>query len=313
MEPLFRHDAIATRADLAAFLYRAAGLPAAVEAGAAAYEDIGPAVREHREIAWLASRGYAPVGSDGVFVTDAVVTFGDVAHAVHHLAGVEPVIRVPGLSFAPFAPSWPYAGAVAWLADLDLASAPAAEADVRASDPWDALITRGALAQLLFELDRTGVTLSSEPSILDSLERVAAAAPVSEGLSNGRLPASALCPIAWVPGEALACDAAADLARLNAAFRAHTGLDIPISDSYRDLAGQWTALARHGHLAAVPGTSQHGWGKAIDLNGRALPGGYAGEAYWWLIAHAPAYGWELPAWARPLGGKPEPWHLEHLG
>ena len=32
-----------------------------------------------------------------------------------------------------------------------------------------------------------------------------------------------------------------------------------------------------------------------------------------LLAHAAAYGWTLPSWARRGGSKPEPWHWECVG
>lgn len=33
----------------------------------------------------------------------------------------------------------------------------------------------------------------------------------------------------------------------------------------------------------------------------------------WLLAHAAAYGWALPSWARRSGSKPEPGHWEYVG
>ncbi|WP_062299193.1 D-alanyl-D-alanine carboxypeptidase family protein [Demequina maris] len=130
---------------------------------------------------------------------------------------------------------------------------------------------------------------------------------------NGRIPASALCGLPWHEDLLLACGAADDLTRLDAAFHDLFGLHIPVSSAYRDYAGQLAATARYGGMAAVPGTSNHGWGEAIDLSEPGLPGGYDGEAYAWLVSAAPQYGWTLPGWAQPGGSKPEPWHLEHLG
>lgn len=86
---------------------------------------------------------------------------------------------------------------------------------------------------------------------------------------NGAVPSEALAPVGdtnhrlWAPAAngltALMEDAAAD------------GIDIGITDSYRPLAVQ-ERLAREkglysqGGLAAVPGTSNHGWGMATDLD-----------------------------------------------
>lgn len=62
--------------------------------------------------------------------------------------------------------------------------------------------------------------------------------------------------------------------------------------------------------AAVPGTSVHGWGRAVDFEqgGQELEFGMSG--YEWLVAHASAFGFAQPGWAQPSGGSPEPWHWE---
>ncbi len=85
---------------------------------------------------------------------------------------------------------------------------------------------------------------------------------------NGKVPASALSPVAgtdaqlWPPAarsfEAMRSAAAAD------------GVAIGVSDSYRSFDAQVDVAARkglygQGGLAAVPGTSDHGWGTALDL------------------------------------------------
>jgi LAS superfamily LD-carboxypeptidase LdcB len=72
-----------------------------------------------------------------------------------------------------------------------------------------------------------------------------------------------------------------------------------------DAAAAFGALA----LAAVPGTSNHGWGLALDLCGGAQSFGSA--QYAWLAAIAPAFGWVNPPWARPGAGREEPWHWEY--
>lgn len=64
--------------------------------------------------------------------------------------------------------------------------------------------------------------------------------------------------------------------------------------------------------AAVPGTSNHGNEDpaALDLTGL---GGFGGDGYLWLAAHAAEYGWENPDWARNprAGATEEPWHWEY--
>ncbi|MCU1602076.1 MAG: D-alanyl-D-alanine carboxypeptidase, partial [Frankiales bacterium] len=61
-------------------------------------------------------------------------------------------------------------------------------------------------------------------------------------------------------------------------------------------------------LAAVPGTSNHGWGQAVDFCG-GVEDTYS-PAYNWMVANASRFGWRHPDWARPGGSRPEPWHWE---
>ncbi|WP_418275526.1 M15 family metallopeptidase [Isoptericola jiangsuensis] len=128
------------------------------------------------------------------------------------------------------------------------------------------------------------------------------------GYSNGRIPASVLCTVPWATWHMLRCDAAAQLEALNEAYREQFGTDIPITDSYRSYDAQVAVRAAKPTLAAVPGTSNHGWGLALDLS-TPISGGTSAE-YAWLRVHGPDYGWDNPVWARPDGRKPEPWHFE---
>lgn len=130
------------------------------------------------------------------------------------------------------------------------------------------------------------------------------------GYANGRIPSVVLCTLGFAPGQLLRCDAAEHLEALNAAFEREFGRPIPITDSYRSYAEQVAVAHSKPHLAAVPGTSNHGWGLAVDL-GAPISGGRSAE-YRWLRAHAPEHGWDNPAWARPGGSKPEPWHFEFV-
>ncbi|MGY1649656.1 NlpC/P60 family protein [Geodermatophilus sp. SYSU D01119] len=137
----------------------------------------------------------------------------------------------------------------------------------------------------------------------------APAGPVSPawgGWTNGRIPAEALCSIAR--GHALRCDAAAGYAVLASAFEAEFGTPLCITDSYRSMAAQQDAFRRKPALAAVPGTSNHGWALAVDLCGGV---NVAGTAQWtWMTQNAGRFGFVNPDWARPGGEKPEPWHWE---
>jgi hypothetical protein len=65
-----------------------------------------------------------------------------------------------------------------------------------------------------------------------------------------------------------------------------------------------------GASAAVPGTSNHGWGVAVDF---ADVGASGGERWRWLMDAAPRFGFVNPLWARdgdPTNGSQEPWHWE---
>lgn len=84
-----------------------------------------------------------------------------------------------------------------------------------------------------------------------------------------------------------------------------------VKDSYRTLSAQQQAYADKPGLAAVPGTSNHGFAVAVDLCGGVEAG--QGEAYEWLRARAVDFGWDNPDWARPDGSRPEPWHWEYIG
>ena len=64
-------------------------------------------------------------------------------------------------------------------------------------------------------------------------------------------------------------------------------------------------------FAAVPGTSVHGWGRAVDFEDDGGELTFASAGYQWLAARRGAYGFEHPSWAEPGGSAPEPWHWEH--
>ena len=140
---------------------------------------------------------------------------------------------------------------------------------------------------------------------------LAALAGSTAGYSNGSIPSTLLCELSFASGHVLRCDAAAQLERLDVAYRAYFGTHLVITDSYRSFGAQSTARAIKGTLAAVPGTSNHGWGLAIDVGGGAQDFGTA--PHLWLRENAPKFGWDNPAWARIGGSKPEPWHWEYTG
>ncbi|QNG37671.1 hydrolase [Geodermatophilaceae bacterium NBWT11] len=138
----------------------------------------------------------------------------------------------------------------------------------------------------------------------------AATGPVSPawgGWANGQIPTSALCAIG--AGHRLRCDAAAAYAGLAEAFQNAFHRPICITDSYRSLAAQVDAHERKPAITAVPGTSNHGWGLAVDLCGGV--NGFDTPEHAWMARWAPTFGWTAPDWARAAGSNPEPWHWEY--
>ncbi len=121
--------------------------------------------------------------------------------------------------------------------------------------------------------------------------------------ANGRLPANDLCDVDFAVGHRLQCDAAASLAAANASYRAQTGKDLVMTDSYRSYGLQVRTRALKPRTAGVPGTSNHGWGMAVDLDH---------DSARWLARNGADFGWVHPRWARAGGAKPEWWHLEYV-
>jgi cell wall-associated NlpC family hydrolase len=130
------------------------------------------------------------------------------------------------------------------------------------------------------------------------------------GYPNGLIPPSALCEIG-VGAHRLRCDAAAAYRAMSAAFAAAFGTPICITDSYRSYDSQVTLYGQKPALAAVPGTSNHGWGLAVDLCGGI--DAYGTAPYQWMVANAGRFGWLHPTWADQGNGREEPWHWEYAG
>jgi len=127
--------------------------------------------------------------------------------------------------------------------------------------------------------------------------------------SNGRLDTDDLCEL-WEGGHLLRADAAVTLARLNVEYENTFGVQLCMTDSYRSYSSQVRLRANKPGLAARAGTSEHGWGLAVDLCGGVEA---AGERYRWLRDNAPEFGWDNPDWARRGGSGPnEPWHWEYV-
>lgn len=90
-----------------------------------------------------------------------------------------------------------------------------------------------------------------------------------------------------------------------------------ITDSYRTLetqkkifdwgffkrTGKRRKLGTSGTPVAYPGTSNHGWGSAVDLDVK-----YGDEAHKWLTDNAHKFGFSNPF----KNKRTEPWHWEHV-
>lgn len=126
-------------------------------------------------------------------------------------------------------------------------------------------------------------------------------------VTNGQLPDSWLCNLG-IGDHKLRQDAAVSFAKMNAAYKAETGKDLELTDTYRSLEAQQSVAGRKPGLAARPGTSLHGMGLAIDFGGGAASA--SGPLYDWLVKHGHEYGWENPDWAK--SSKYEPWHWEYV-
>lgn len=144
------------------------------------------------------------------------------------------------------------------------------------------------------------------------------------GYTNGNIPVSKLIA---VPNGHLRIDAAAGYGSMNKAFKKKFGKDLGVSEAYRSYDKQvsiWKAryvkhskkvansILFHGKywtkkknvsVAAVPGTSVHGWALALDLNSGVQTAGSAEKR--WADKYGPTYGWN------PVGNDfGEAWHFE---
>lgn len=119
-------------------------------------------------------------------------------------------------------------------------------------------------------------------------------------LGNGRIPQNRMVDIPQ-RGHRLYAPAALSWTNLVAAARAD-GIEMRITDSYRSYEQQVDLVRRkglysEGGLGATPGTSNHGWGLAVDVDVRDP------ATQEWLQVNGPRFGW-VEAVPR------EPWHWE---
>lgn len=107
----------------------------------------------------------------------------------------------------------------------------------------------------------------------------------------------------------LRADAATEFQRMNAALKAATGKTIGITEGWRSYDRQvqlYNAYrAGKGNVAAKPGTSNHGRGTAVDINGY---GGYNSAVFQWLLKNARNFGYSWDT-GKASG---ELWHWEYI-
>ena len=138
---------------------------------------------------------------------------------------------------------------------------------------------------------------------------------------NGNLPSQLIATS--TAGTAVLKDIVEDLNKLEAAYKSQFNTQMSASGNRSfqtqvQLKESWTAKGNPSY-AATPGTSNHGWAKAIDigvlfpsLNGKYKTSDevFKSDEYKWLARKAVRYNFSNPAWARN-GGPIEPWHWEH--
>jgi hypothetical protein len=153
-------------------------------------------------------------------------------------------------------------------------------------------------------------------------------APVTESLQNGRIPDAALT---LVTAECrVLTDIAPRLRSLLAAAHADgiglspekssflpPGVAGPpqIESCYRSYDGQvwwrnyYCSIGKCQN-AAIPGTSKHGWGRAVDFQDQLGELTFESPGYVWLAAHAAEHGFFQPANQRQGAPGEEAWHWE---
>ena len=106
-------------------------------------------------------------------------------------------------------------------------------------------------------------------------------------------------------------DAGHAFIQMSNAFKQATGRTLGITEGWRSYDEQVRLYQLYksgrGNLAAKPGTSTHGAGVAVDINGYGDPNG---PAFKWLQQNAQKFGYK---WTGGTFSQIEPWHWDYVG
>lgn len=106
-------------------------------------------------------------------------------------------------------------------------------------------------------------------------------------------------------------DAGNAFIQMSAAFKQATGRSLGITEGWRSYDEQVRLYKLYrsgrGNLAAPPGTSTHGAGTAVDINGYGDPNG---AAFQWLRQNSGRFGYK---WTGGTFSQIEPWHWDYVG
>jgi secretion/DNA translocation related TadE-like protein len=175
-----------------------------------------------------------------------------------------------------------------------------------------AQLNQAVLENCALSGDEATVTVSRRLFGVDFSVTARAAVPRSQSTAaNGAIPLEDLALVSYPgvresPPVYLRADAAAALLRLLDSYHAQTGDYLPVDEGYRDLEAQQRAFDQYGPpRAAIPGTSNHGEGIAVDFVNPPVVRGEASHS--WLAANASQFGFA------PLTDPDEPWHWDYTG
>ena len=230
-------------------------------------------------------------------------------------------VTVPEPSPAPTAiPSLPPTTGMEDEATTEIRDAVAAVAELAASVRESAEANRIAAAAAAQAASDAAAAAAQQAAAEAAAAQAAAEAAAAQraawkqslqGYPNGQIPDSALCAPSFDAEARMRCDAAEQLEAMNIEYKAHFGVNMSLTDTYRSYSGQVACLRTKGDLCATPGTSNHGYGVAIDFGGGIQT--FGTPQHKWMDEHAGSWQWVHPDWARNGGNKPEAWHWEYRG